>query len=155
MNCFVHDQSAAVGLCSFCQKAMCRLCVGRESPRLVCRACSEQRMVQGFEYRSQAAVGDWPMVHVCFGVDPLTMRPRVAKGVIAIGNIAVGGIAVGGLAFGLVTVAGLSVGVMCALGGAALGVGLSLGGLAVGGIAVGGLAVGFVHAVGGAAFGPS
>jgi len=155
MNCFVHEQSAAVGLCSVCQKAMCRQCVWRESPRLVCRACSEQRSVLGFEYRSTAAIAEWPMVHICMGVDPVTMRPRVAKGVIAIGNLAVGVIAFGGVAFGLVTVAGLSVGLLFALGGAALGVGLSLGGVAVGAIAVGGVALGFVHAVGGAAFGPS
>src|SRR6266540_7136505 len=123
MNCFVHEQSVAVGVCSVCQKAMCRQCVGRESPRLVCRACSAQRSVLGFEYRSAAAIGDWPMVHICMGVDAVTMRPRVAKGVIAIGNMAVGVIAVGGLAFGVVTVAGLSVGLLFALGGAALGVG--------------------------------
>jgi hypothetical protein len=155
MECFVHAQSPAVGICVVCQKAMCRQCVGRESPRLVCRACAERRAVLGFEYRSAAAIGDWPLVHVCVGVDPVTMRPRVAKGVVAIGNLAVGAIAVGGLAFGLVTVAGLSVGLLFALGGAALGVGLSLGGFAVGSVAVGGLAVGFLHAVGGAAFGPS
>jgi len=155
MNCFVHDQSSAVGVCAVCQKAMCRQCVGRESPRLVCRACSERRAVLGFEYRTAAAIGEWPIVHICMGVDAATMRPPVARGVIAIGNIAVGVIALGGLAFGLVTVAGLSVGMLFALGGVALGVGLSLGGVAVGAIAVGGVALGFVHAVGGAAFGPS
>jgi hypothetical protein len=154
MNCFVHEQSSAVGICVACQKAMCRQCVGRESPRLVCRVCAERRAVVGFEYRS-AAIGDWPLVHICMGVDPVTMRPRVAKGFVAIGNVAVGAIAVGGLAFGLVAVGGLSVGLLFALGGAALGVGLSLGGFAVGAVAVGGVAVGFLHAVGGAAVGPS
>ena len=43
MNCFVHDRSAAVGLCSVCQKALCRACVGSDTPRLVCRTCTQQR----------------------------------------------------------------------------------------------------------------
>ena len=155
MNCFVHDRSAAVGLCGVCQKALCRECVGRDAPRLVCRSCVEQRTVLGFEYRSGIAIGDWPLVHVCLGVDPITMRPRVARGIIAIGNIAVGGVAIAGLACGLITVGGLSLGLLFALGGAAIGAGLSMGGVAVGSVAIGGAAIGFVHAIGGAAFGPS
>ena len=155
MNCYVHDRTAAVGLCAVCQKAVCRECMGRDTPRVVCRVCAEQRAVMGFEYRSELAIGEWPLVHICAGLDPATMRPKVARGVIAIGNIAVGGIAIAGLSVGLVTVGGLSIGLLAALGGAALGLGLSVGGLAVGSIAVGGAALGFVHAIGGAAFGPS
>ena len=155
MKCFVHDRAPAIGLCAACQKAVCRDCVGVDAPRLVCRACIERRAVVGFEYRSSASIGGWPLVHVCAGVDPLTMRPRVAKGIIAVGNIAVGVIAIAGLACGLVTVGGLSLGLLFALGGLALGAGFSLGGLAVGSIAVGGAAVGFVYAIGGAAFGPA
>jgi hypothetical protein len=111
--------------------------------------------VLGFEYRSVATLGGWPLVHVCVGADPVTMRPKVAKGVVAVGNVAVGGIAIAGVACGLISFGGLSVGLVCALGGAALGVGLSVGGFAVGAIAVGGAAVGFAHAIGGTAFGPS
>lgn len=155
MNCFVHDRVAAIGMCALCQKAMCRQCVGRDTPRLVCRSCVEQRAVLGFEYRSAATVGGWPLVHICAGVDPLTMRPKVAKGVIAIGNVAVGVVAIAGLACGLLTVGGLSVGLLFALGGAAVGVGLSLGGFAVGSVAIGGAAIGFTYAVGGAAFAPA
>ena len=155
MNCFVHDRSAAVGLCAVCQKAVCRDCVGRDSPRLICRTCLEQRAVVGFEYRSSASIGSWPLIHVCVGVDPVTMRPRVARGIVAIGNIAVGGIAIAGLSCGLVTVGGLSCGLLVALGGAAVGLGLSVGGLAVGSIAIGGAAIGFVYAIGGAAVGPA
>ena len=155
MNCFIHDRSPAVGLCSVCQKAVCRECVGGETPRLVCRTCIQQRGVIGFEYRSRVSIGDWPLIHVCAGVDPVTMRPKIAKGIVAIGNVAIGVIAIAGAAFGLVTVAGLSVGLVFALGGAALGLGFSVGGLAVGSIAVGGAAIGFVHAIGGGAFGPS
>jgi hypothetical protein len=155
MNCFVHARTPAVGLCSVCQKAVCRDCVGRDVPRVVCRTCVEQRSVMGYEYRSAITIGGWPLVHVCAGVDPTTMRPRVAKGIIAIGNIAVGVLAIAGVACGLVTIGGLSIGLLVALGGAALGLGLSVGGLAIGSVAVGGAAIGFVHAIGGGAFGPS
>lgn len=155
MNCFIHERVAAVGICAMCQKAVCRDCVGRETPRLVCRTCLEQRTVLGFEYRSRATVGGWPLVHICAGVDPVTMRPKVAKGVIAVGNIAVGGVAIAGLACGLVTVGGAAVGLLLALGGAAVGLGLSIGGFAIGSVAIGGAAIGFAYAVGGGAFGPA
>jgi hypothetical protein len=155
VNCFVHDRSAAVGLCAVCQKAVCRDCVGRDTPRVVCRTCIEGRAVLGFEYRSSASLGSWPLIHICAGIDPVTMRPRVARGIVAIGNVAVGVVAIAGLACGVVTVGGASVGLLFALGGAAVGLGLSIGGLAVGSIAVGGAAIGFVYAIGGAAFAPA
>ena len=143
MNCFVHNQSAAVGLCAVCQKALCPACVGVEAPRLVCRTCVQRPipMMMGFEYRSPIEIGSWPLLHVCIGIDPTTLRPRVARGIIAIGNIAVGVVAIAGLSCGLVTIGGASFGALFALGGLALGLGLSIGGLAVGSIAVGGVAV--------------
>lgn len=153
MNCFIHDRTAAIGMCVVCQRGVCRDCVGGDSPRLVCRTCVQGRVVLGFEYRSTATLAGLPLVHICAGIDPVTMRPRVAKGVIAIGNIAVGVVAIGGLACGLATVGGASLGLLFALGGAAVGVGLSIGGFAVGSIAIGGVAIGFSYAVGGAAFG--
>jgi hypothetical protein len=155
VNCFIHDRSAAVGLCALCQKAVCHQCVGRDMPRLVCRTCIQQQAILGFEFRSRASIAGWPLIHICAGVDPATMRPKVAKGIIAIGNIAVGAVAIAGLACGLVTVGGLSLGLLFALGGAAMGLGLSVGGLAVGSIALGGVAIGFTYAIGGAAFAPA
>lgn len=155
MNCFTHSQTAAVGMCVVCQKAVCHDCVGRAAPRLVCRTCAAGGSTLGFEYKSSAMIGAWPIIHVCAGIDATTMRPKVAKGVIAIGNIAVGVVAVGGLACGLFTIGGASVGLAVALGGAALGLGLSIGGLAVGSVAVGGAAVGFSYAFGGGAIGPA
>jgi hypothetical protein len=155
MNCFLHDRTAAVGLCSICQKAVCHECVGREAPRLVCRTCLQAGTVVGFEYRSRASVGGWPLIHVCAGVDPVTMRPKVARGIVAIGNVAVGGIAIAGVACGLISVGGASLGLVFVLGGAAVGFGMSVGGVAVGSFALGGLALGFVYGVGGAAFGPA
>jgi hypothetical protein len=155
VNCYTHPQTAAVGLCALCQKGVCRPCVGADAPRVICRSCLEQRAIVGFEYRSAVSVAGWPLIHVCMGVDPLSMRPRVAKGVIAIGNIAVGGVAIAGVAAGLVTIGGLSAGLLLALGGLAIGLGLSIGGVAIGAIAAGGLAIGYMYAIGGAAFGPA
>ena len=155
MNCFSHDRVAAVGLCAVCQKAVCRDCVATETPRLVCRTCVARRALFGFEYRSRAAIGGWPLLHVCMGLDPVTMRPRVAKGVIAIGNVAVGGVALAGLACGLITVGGVSLGLVFAFGGLAAGVGVSVGGLAIGSVAVGGGAFGVAYAIGGAAYAPA
>ena len=163
MNCFTHSRSAAVGMCAICQKGVCRECVARQTPRLVCTACDARGSVlgygwggwYGYEYKSSTTIGGWPLIHVCAGIDPVTIRPRVAMGVVAIGNIAIGGLAVGGLACGLLTVGGASIGLLLAVGGAALGLGVSVGGLAVGSIAIGGAAVGFVYAIGGGAFGPA
>jgi len=108
MNCFNHPDRAAVGICAVCRKAICRECVARSSPRIVCTDCLGQGVIYGFEYRSAVAIGSWPLIHLCFGTDPATLRPKVAKGVIAIGNIAVGGVALGGISCGLVTFCGVS-----------------------------------------------
>jgi hypothetical protein len=165
MNCYTHGERSAVGVCAACGKAVCRECVGRDAPRLVCPACVARgttlRRWSGspygvaYEYRSPITINGWPLVHVCFGTDPVTFRPLIARGILAIGNIAIGGLAIGGAAFGLFTLGGLSVGLAGALGGAALGLGLSIGGFAVGSIAIGGFAVGLAYAIGGAAFGPA
>lgn len=169
MNCFTHSGTAAVGMCALCQKALCHACVARDTPRLVCGACAARGGGFGYarpgwygysygysyEYKSSAAIGGWPLIHICGGFDPVTMRPRIARGVVAIGNIAVGGVAIGGLACGLFTLGGASIGLLLAVGGAALGLGVSVGGLAVGSIAIGGVALGFVYAIGGEALGPS
>jgi len=166
MNCYSHSRSAAVGMCAVCQKGICHDCVANAAPRLVCRVCAASGSLRpygwygygfgyGYEYKSSTTIGGWPLMHVCAGIDPVTMRPKVARGIVAIGNIAVGVLAIGGLACGLFTVGGGSIGLLLAVGGAALGLGVSVGGFAVGSIAIGGAAVGFVYAVGGAAFGPA
>ena len=168
MNCFTHGRTPAVGLCGVCQKAVCRECVGRDTPRVVCRACAARGGALtypwygygygygfSFEYKSPLTIAGWPLIHVCGGIDPVTMRPRIAKGVIAIGNIAIGVLAIGGLACGLLTLGGASLGLLVAIGGAALGFGLSVGGFAAGSIAIGGAAVGFMYAIGAVAIGPA
>ncbi len=105
----------------------------------------------GYEYRSQASLFGLPLVHIASGLDPSTGRPRIAKGIIAIGNIAVGGLAIGGLSFGVISFGGLALGLI-ALGGAAIGLLLALGGMAIGLVAIGGGAIGY-YALGGGAFG--
>ncbi len=105
----------------------------------------------GFEYRSRATLFGLPLLHIATGVDPATGRPRIARGVIAIGGIAQGVVALGGVAMGGLTFGGMSIGVI-AFGGCALGA-VSLGGLAVALIAAfGGLAIAPI-AVGGGAVG--
>jgi hypothetical protein len=153
MDCYVHSRPA-VGVCALCGRGVCRDCLIQDSPHLICHTCEANPPTQGFEYRSGLEIAGLPFIHICAGVHPLTKRPRVAKGVIAIGNIAVGGLAIGGLSIGLLTLGGMSIGILGALGGAALGVGVSVGGLAVGWVAIGGVALGFAHAIGGAAFAP-
>ena len=134
MNCFTHSRNAAVGMCALCQKGVCHECVASATPRLVCRACDARGAWPtgwygygwygyGYEYKSSTTIAGWPLIHVCSGIDPVTMRPRIAKGVVAIGNIAVGALAIGGVACGLLTVGGASIGLLLAIGGAALGTG--------------------------------
>ena len=165
MNCFMHSRNAAVGMCAFCQKGVCHECIAKETPRIVCRACAARgNMLRygwsgwygyGYEYTSSTTIAGWPLIHMCAGIDPVTMRPRIARGVVAIGNVAVGVLAIGWLACGVFTLGGASIGLLLAVGGAALGLGVSVGGLAVGSIAIGGAAVGLAYAIGGAAFGPA
>jgi hypothetical protein len=109
----------------------------------------------GYEYRSAITIGGWPLLHICGGIDPQTLRLRVARGVIAIGEVAVGVVAIGGLACGLITIGGASLGLLLAVGGAALGFGLSVGALAVGSIAIGAAAIGFRYAIGAVAIAPA
>jgi len=110
----------------------------------------QRRQMIGREWRSKTEILGWPLVHVASGLDPETGKPRVAKGIVAIGNIAIGGIALGGMAVGGIAVGGLSFGIV-GLGGCAAG-GLALGGVAAGVLAFGGLAIGLI-AMGGLAIG--
>lgn len=118
------------------------------------------RIQVGTEYRSKTSIFGIPLVHVATGFDPETGRIRIAKGIIAVGNIAIGlipiggisigGLCIGGMGFGVISLAGLSVGLLAALGGFAVSLFLAAGGAAVSGyIAVGGFAFGLEYAFGG------
>jgi hypothetical protein len=121
-----------------------------------------QRMY-GHEYRSRATLFGWPLVHIAQGFDPQTGRPRIARGIIAVGNVAIGVVALGGVAIGGIAIGGVAVGVLAlagmaagivALGGMAAAVWLALGGMAISAqYAIGGLALA-PHALGGNAWDP-
>jgi hypothetical protein len=107
----------------------------------------------GYEYRSKAEIFGLPLVHIAQGYDPTTGRPRVARGIIAIGSIAIGLFALGGFAMGGFALGGLALGVF-ALGGVAIGI-LALGGMSLALVfAVGGIAISTFVAVGGLALAP-
>jgi eukaryotic-like serine/threonine-protein kinase len=94
------------------------------------------------EYRSKQAFLGLPLVHVVGGLDPLTGRPKTAKGWLAIGDArAIGGIALGG---------GSAVGGVAVSGGVSFGVLSVAGGFAFGGFALaGGMAIAAAVAVAG------
>lgn len=129
--------------CQDCEREVSSLAVA-------CPHCGRPIQGFGYEYRSKTTLFGLPLVHIVAGPDPLTRRPRVAVGIIAVGQVACGVLAIGGVAVGGVAVGGMGVGLL-ALGGMALG-GVAFGGVAVGGLALGGLAIGW-YALGGAALG--
>ena len=107
-----------------------------------------------YEYKSEAELFGWPLIHIAQGINPETGAPRIAKGIIAIGNLAIGGLALGGIAAGGITLGGISLGVF-SFGGIAIGVLAAAGGLALGGgFAIGGLAISLMYAIGGLALAP-
>jgi hypothetical protein len=67
-----------------------------------------------YEYRSAQTLFGLPLVHIVRGpgLNPVTGKVRVAKGIIAIGRIAMGGLAMGGLSVGVVPLGGLSLGIV-------------------------------------------
>ena len=121
--------------------------VGRSASRVVIAGAGRH------EYVSKATLFGWPVLHIAQGIDPATGKPRVARGIIAVGDVAMGGLAIGGLAVGLIAVGGLGLGVF-ALGGAAIGA-FAAGGIGIGWYwAFGGIAVSLGYAIGGLALAP-
>ena len=110
-----------------------------------------RQRILGHEFQSKTTIAGIPLVHIAFGIDPVTGRKRVAKGILAIGDIAVGLVAVGGAAFGGLAFGGFAAGLL-SFGGLAISIFLAVGGVALGGIAFGGMAVGVIS-LGGAAAG--
>ncbi len=85
-----------------------------------------------FEYKSRANILGLPLLHVVRGVrDPISRKPKWARGVFAVGDFAVGAYAAGKLAIGLLALGGITIGPF------------SIGALALGGWVVGGLALGY------------
>jgi hypothetical protein len=106
----------------------------------------------GFEYRSPVEMFGLPLIHIAQGIDPETGRPRIARGIIAIGNVAIGVLALGGVAVGVLALGGVGIGGLV-LGGVAAGV-AAIGGFSIAVyLAVGGVALSTMYAIGGLALG--
>ena len=65
-----------------------------------------------FEYRSKEEINGLPLIHINIGNYPETGRPKVAKGVVAIGSIAYGFVSIGAIGFGQVTLAAFGLGLV-------------------------------------------
>jgi hypothetical protein len=122
--------------------APCRDCAAEVSRDAVtCPHCGAPRPArrewsgEGYEWKSQKCIGEWPLIHIAFGIG-LDGKVRTARGVVAVGQRAIGGIAIGILASGGITLGVVSVGL-----------------LSFGVVAVGALAAAGVNAVGLFAFG--
>lgn len=122
-----------------------------ESWRLFENAYGGRAYGRRVQWESAAKIMGYPVIHICFGMDPKTGRRGIAKGLVAIGDVAVGGLAIGSMAAGIVSMGGVGVGLISA-GGLAIGLLLGIGGLGMGLLASGGGAIGGV-AVGGGAIG--
>lgn len=115
----------------------------------------------GVSYRSRRTLLGLPLLHVATGVDPVTGKRRIARGIVAIGDhaqgvfafggVAVGGVSFGGVSLGLFSYGGLALGLLVH-GGLGIGALASFAGLALAPIALGGSALGW-YAYGGAAWG--
>lgn len=108
---------------------------------------AQMRHMDHYEYKSRAHIGSIPLVHVHLSRRSNRFRPRVAKGIIAIGDVSIGLISIGGIALGGLCLGGLALGLFV-FAGVALGM-FALGGVAIGVVAVGGCAVG-LYTFGGA-----
>jgi hypothetical protein len=100
-----------------------------------------------YEYRSKIELFGLPLLHITKGINPLTGKPWVSKGIIAIGEIAIGFLAIGGFALGFIAIGGFGIGAI-AFGGLVLGL-IAAGGISLGVFAaVGGIAYSLIYAVG-------
>ncbi|HDP34287.1 MAG TPA: zinc ribbon domain-containing protein [Candidatus Hydrogenedentes bacterium] len=95
----------------------CRECqheVSENAP--ICPNCGAPRPANpnwngwGWEYKSKAAIGNLPLLHISFKYRPNRL-PVVARGVIAIGQFAAGAVTIAQVGVGIVSVSQLAVGV--------------------------------------------
>jgi hypothetical protein len=97
---------------------------------------------RGFEWRSQAEILGWPLIHVAVGRDKKTGKLLVARGVIAIGQFAIGLITFAQFGIGILFAFGQFTGGLLAIGQVGLGVYFGAGQVATGATAIGQFAVG-------------
>ena len=106
------------------------------------RSKPKRRLAWGYEYRSEAEILGWPVIHIAFGKDAETGKIIVAKGIIAIGQLGVGLITFAQMGVGLLFGFGQLVGGIVAIGQVAIGLYFGLGQLATGLTVIGQLALG-------------
>jgi hypothetical protein len=105
-------------------------------------APAEIRRYRGFEWRTQAEILGYPLVHIAFGRHPETGKWMIAKGIIAIGQFALGLITIAQFGVGFLFGFGQCVAGYIAVGQAAFGIYFGLGQLATGYTAIGQMALG-------------
>lgn len=64
----------------------------------------------GFEFKSQAKLFGWPLLHISFKYKPNRL-PVPAKGVIAIGQVAVGAVTISQFGVGIISISQFAIGV--------------------------------------------
>jgi len=106
------------------------------------RAKTERRLAWGYEYKSEAEIFGWPVIHVAFGKDAETGKIITAKGIIAIGQFGVGLFTIAQIGVGLIFGFGQCVAGIVAVGQFALGLYFGLGQFATGLTAIGQFALG-------------
>ena len=150
MQCVVHANQEAIGTCTSCGNPVCSRCKPhKHDPRLHCQECLRTQPVQGFEIKSRWHILGWPLVHIAFGTNSVTLAPATAKGLLAIGRRAVGVFAIGRRAAGVFSIGEVSAGIFFSAGGLSASTGISVGGICIGATAIGGVALGLVYAFGG------
>ena len=97
---------------------------------------------RGFEWRSEAEILGWPLIHIAAGRDKTTGRLLVAEGIIAIGQFGIGLITIAQFGIGIGFAFGQFTGGLLAIGQFALGIYFGLGQFATGVTAIGQFAVG-------------
>jgi hypothetical protein len=100
------------------------------------------RRLWGYEWRSQAEILGWPLIHIAIGRNKQTGKLLVAKGVIAIGQFGIGLITIAQFGIGILFAFGQFTGGVVAIGQFALGIYFGLGQFATGATAIGQFAVG-------------
>ena len=97
---------------------------------------------RGYQWRTEAEILGWPLVHVAWGRDKHTGRLLVARGVIAIGQFAIGLVSIAQFGIGFLFAFGQFAGGWLAIGQFAAGVYFGLGQFATGWTAIGQFALG-------------
>lgn len=101
----------------------CRECAKEVSrDALMCPHCGAPRPYEkewtgfGFEYRTRAELWGLPLLHVCFKYRHF--RPRIARGVIAVGQFGVGIVTIAQFGVGVFTLAQFALGALavCQIG---------------------------------------